>query len=157
MNYSIFFAALRTQVFDTIVRLMIESAAGSDYNVRINTSQVLSPFSSLGLTMDLIGSQRPVCYKVVADFDDVYKGEDVPLRLSPRSMQISFMIKTGHGWGVLGALFKVIPDLSPAYVASYLLEKKMSKELAIFKQCSLALPPELEQRARSEHERLGRQ
>ena len=157
MNYSIFFSALKNQAFDTILRLMIESAAGSDYSVKTATLAVLSPVSSLGLTMELIGSQRPVCYKIVADLDEVYAGEEVALHLSPHRMKIDFMAKTGHGWGILGGLFRVIPDLSPAYITSYLLEKKLSRELALFKQCSLALTPELEEVARSEHERLAKQ
>lgn len=141
MNYHIRFTAKNNSNFDTILRLFIESAQESDYMVQTVAHKVLSPYSSIMLEVMLIGSSKQTHNDVVADFDCVYKGETKSIMLNPNVLGIRQNPAFSHRWAVAGAVFKIVPDLSPAYITSYLLENKLTEELSYFKLCSSAQLP----------------
>jgi hypothetical protein len=154
MNYDITLYALNNSAFDTIIRLLIESAEGSDYKVKTYAGKVLSPMSSIAFSLYLEGSSNPEAFKLSLDVDDVAETGMDAVYISPS--RIGLGIERGkHHWGIAGTLFRVVPDLSPAYITSYLLDKKMNREMALFKQySSLALSPELEQAIEAERKRV---
>ncbi len=141
MNYNIRFCGLMCKSFDTIMRLMIESARESDYLVTTVTRPLLAPYSVIMAEMQMVGSSKKDLMKIVVDFDDVYTGEAVAMHLTPKAMDIDQADDQCHYWGVAGGLFKIIPDISPAYITSYLIDQNMNAELAMFKQYTLVSLP----------------
>lgn len=141
MNYNVRFCSLLNDSFDTVIRLMIESAREADYMVHTYTDRVLSPHSTIMLEMQIIGSSRKDLIDVVLDFDGIYTGDPVEIHITPKLLDLPRTETCSHYWGVAGSLFRVVPDLSPAYVTSYLLDKNMSAELAVYKQYTMTSLP----------------
>ena len=141
MNYNVLFCGLMCKTFDTIMRLIIESAKESDYLVNIITRPLLAPYSVISAEMNLVGSAKKDMVKIVIDYDNVYIGGQVDIHLTPKIMGSAQSDDQCHYWGVIGGLLKIISDISPAYITSYLIEQNMSAELAIFKQYTLVSLP----------------
>jgi hypothetical protein len=129
------------KTFDTIMRLMIESARESDYLVTTVTKPLLAPYSVIAAEMRLVGSSKKDITKIVIDYDSVYTGEPVAMHLTPKIMDTDQTDDQCHYWGVIGGLFKIISDISPACITSYLIDKNMNAELAIFKQYTIVSLP----------------
>ncbi len=152
MNYNIKICSLLNGTFDTVTRLLIESAREADYVVNTYASKVCSSFSSIKLEMHLIGSSRKDMIDAVLDFDSVYTGPKSEIHITPLLLDLSRSATGKHYWGVAGTLFRIVPDLSPAYVTSYLLDKNLSDELALYKQYSTAsLPLHLQEAIAAKH------
>ena len=141
MNYNIFFCGLMCKTFDTIMRLLIESAKESDYLVSTIAKPLLTPYSVIAVETYMVGSSKKERVKIVVDYDNVYTGEPVAIHLTPRIMGVDQTDDQCHYWGVIGGLFKIISDMSPAYITSYLIDQNMNAELAIFKQYTLVSLP----------------
>jgi hypothetical protein len=141
MNYNIRLCGLINESFDVVARLIIESAKEADYMVRTYSSRVLAPASTIMLDMQLVGSAHKDPIDIVLDLDDVYCAEPVELHISPIALDLPKSGTYTHYWGVAGSLFRVVSDLSPAYVTSYLLDANMNTELAIFKQHTMTSLP----------------
>lgn len=141
MNYHIIFCGLLGTTFDTVFKLILESAREADYLVKTYAMPVKSAYSSLIIDAMFQGSAKKEPLEIVVDFDCVYNGEPRELHLHPLTLDIPFEDSMIHYWGVAGSLCKVIPDLSTAYITSYLLENDMSKELSLFKKHTLTSLP----------------
>jgi len=141
MNYNVIFCGFMCATFDSIMRLMIESAKEADYLVTTVTKQLLSPHSVITAEMRLVGSSRKELMKIVIDYDNVYISEPVATHLTPKTMCTEQKDDQCHYWGVIGGLFKIITDISPAYITSYLIDNNMNAELAVFKQYTLVSLP----------------
>ncbi|MDR2869127.1 MAG: hypothetical protein LBV04_01630 [Deferribacteraceae bacterium] len=146
MNYCLIFCGYRNEIFDTVVRLMLESARESDYLLSTKTQELRAPYSSLALSAKLVGSARPEVLTVILDFDHVYVEQPVidskpTVILSPKKLGIEMKDDSLHYWGVAGAILKIISDLSPAYVTSYLIDKDMNDEMNLFKKHSVTSLP----------------
>ena len=137
MNYNILFCGFMCKTFDTIMRLMIESARGSDYLVTTVTKPLMAPYSVITAEMRMVGSSKKELVKIVIDYDNVYIGEPIAMHLTPKIMGTEQTDDQCHYWGVIGGLFKIITDMSPAYITSYLIDQNMNAELAVFKQYTL--------------------
>jgi hypothetical protein len=144
MNYRIRFCSKISETFDTIMKLVIETAAEADYAVKTYSEKSYAPFSSILLNMHFIGSAKKKPIEAVLDFDSVYIGNPVDIYISPKQLAIPY--DGLHYWGVAGTVFRIIGDLSPALVTNYLLEKGKDKELVVFKQYSLkSLPTNIQE------------
>ena len=141
MNYNVFFCGLMCKTFDTLMRLIIESVRESDYLVSTVTRPLFAPHSVIAVEMSMVGSAKKDWTAIVVDYDNVYIGEPVVMHLMPKIMGVGQLDDQRHYWGVIGGLFKIISDISPAYISSYLIEHNMSAELAIFKQYTLVSLP----------------
>ncbi|MDR2104250.1 MAG: hypothetical protein LBP51_00680 [Deferribacteraceae bacterium] len=139
MNYTIHFCSKLSSAFDTVMKLAVETASEADYATKIYTSQSYSPFSSIMLDIHFIGSAKKKAIEAVLDFDGVYIGKSVSLYISPKIIDIAY--DGLHYWGIAGTLFKIIGDLSPALITSYLLKTNRERELSVFKQFSLKSLP----------------
>ena len=141
MNYKALFCGLMCKTFDTIMRLIIESAREADYLVSTVTRPLLAPYSVISSEMSLVGSAKKDLLRIVVDYDNVYIGASADIRLTPKIMGVAQSDDQRHYWGVAGGLLKIVSDISPAYITSYLIERNMSAELAIFKQYTLVSLP----------------
>jgi hypothetical protein len=141
MNYSLIFCGYRNKIFDIVVRLMLESAKESDYLLTTYAQEINAPYSPLALSAKLIGSSRPEILQVIVDFDHVYVDQQAAVLLNPRKLGIEMTDSCLHYWGVAGSLLKIVSDLSPAYVTSYLLDKGMNDEMSLFKKHSVTSLP----------------
>ncbi|MDR2884942.1 MAG: hypothetical protein LBV09_07520 [Deferribacteraceae bacterium] len=148
MNYNIKLCGRRSTegTFDKIAKLIIESASMSHYVVTVYPRMALAPYSTLMLEFDIVGSSKKDIVTATIDCDNGYIGSPVDIYLNPDVLDIERTDDLSHYWGMAGTLFKIIPDLSPAYFTSYLLDNKQNKELALFKQYSLiSLPPQMQE------------
>ncbi len=86
--------------------------------------------------------------------DDVAESGMDAVYISPSRIGLGIE-NSKHQWGIAGTLFRVVPDLSPAYISSFLMDKKMNREQALFKQySSISLPAELEREIADERTRV---
>ena len=65
---------------------------------------------------------------------------DKAITIAPSTLETEPLPDAVHYWKSMGAVFKIISDLSPAYVTGYLLEKNMKKELEAFNSSLSRLP-----------------
>lgn len=140
MNYRLILGGYRFTVFDECIKLLIHSAKESDYITQVVGTQGLSPVSPNIITLYLTGSAKKTYNDIVVDFDNIFKSEVSGISLNPDVLSLDSEPNGSHYWGIMGALCKVISDISPAYVTGYLLEKNLKKELDIFTKFSSQLP-----------------
>ncbi len=140
MNYRIMTGGYRFKTFDTCVKLLIYSAKESDYIISVRGRAGLSPASPSLRSVLLTGSSKKTYNGITLDFDGIFGNDSDGIILNPEILGLDAEPSACHYWGMLGALCKVISDVSPAYVTGYLLEKNMKKELEIFTKFSSQLP-----------------
>lgn len=140
MNYRIIIGGYRFKTYDECVKLLIYSARESDYITGVRGRAGSSPASPRLCALFLTGSSKKVYNDIVLDFDGVFKNGAQGIMLSPEILGIEADPSAVHYWGMLGALCKVISDISPAYVTGYLLERNMKKEQEAFMRFSNQLP-----------------
>lgn len=140
MNYSIMLGGYRFQTLDMCIKLFMHSAKESDYIVRVRGKAGLSPASPKLCSISLTGSSKKAYNDITLDFDGVFGNNVKGILLNPEILGLDAEPVASHYWGMLGALCKVISDVSPAYVTGYLLEKNMKKELEMFTKFSSQLP-----------------
>lgn len=140
MNYKLIIGGYRFKTFDECIKLLIYSAKESDYITQVKGFQGLSPVSPNVINLYLTGSTKKVYNDIVLDFDNIFKDEYAGIVLNSEVLGIDVEPNGLHYWGIVGALCKVISDISPAYVTGYLLEKNLKKELDLFTKFSSQLP-----------------
>ena len=131
MNYRIFLNGYRFSTYDDCIKLLIYSAEQSDYIVDIEGFEKTTPYSPAKNYILLKGSSKEIYSDIIIDFDNllINANYDKAITISPSTLETS-----------IGAVFKIISDLSPAYVTGYLLEKNMKKELEAFNLSLSRLP-----------------
>ena len=134
MNYRIFLAGHMFQTYHDCIKLLTYSASQSDYVVDIEGFEKNTPYSPLKNYILLKGSSKNIYSDIVIDFDDLVGSveNDKTITVSPSTLEADPTPDAIHYWKAMGAVFKIISDLSPAYVTGYLLEKNMKKELEAF-------------------------
>lgn len=145
MNFRLNISGYRFARFDDCVKFISYSANQSDYVVSSRGYCRLSPFSPYLNEIKLIGSAKQNYRDIVLDMDNVIEKSfgDVAF-LSPEILEIKIEPDGSHYWGMLGAFFKLVGDISPAYVTGFLLENHMKKELEIFNNLYTCLPAPLQ-------------
>ncbi len=142
MNYRIFLSGHRFETYHSCVKLLSYTASQSDYVVDIEGFAKSTPYSPIRNNMLLKGSSKDIYSDIIIDFDDLVK-ENIKrksINISPSTLEIEPLPDAVHYWKAMGAVFKVISDLSPAYITGYLLEKNMKKELEAFNSSLSRLP-----------------
>lgn len=134
MNYRIFLAGHMFQTYHDCIKLLTYSASQSDYVVDIEGFEKNTPYSPLKNYILLKGSSKNIYSDIVIDFDDLVGsvGDDKTITVSPSTIEAEPAPDAVHYWKAMGVVFKIISDLSPAYITGYLLEKNMKKELEAF-------------------------
>lgn len=142
MNYRIFLNGYRFATYDSCIKLLIYSAEQSDYIVDIEGFEKYTPFAPAKNNILLRGSSREIYSDIIVDFDNllINANDNRTIIISPSTLEINALPDTLHYWSAMGAVFKIISDLSPAYVTGYLLEKNMKKELEAFNSSLSRLP-----------------
>lgn len=141
MNFRLTMSGCRFNNFDDCVKFISYSASQSDYIVSVEGFKRLTPFSPYFNRIELTGSSKKVYKDIILDMDDIFiKSPNGNIFLSPEILELSVTESGVHYWGMLGALFKIVGDISPAYVTGFLLEKGMKKELDIFTKLYSSLP-----------------
>ena len=142
MNYRIFLAGHMFQTYHDCIKLLTYSASQSDYMVDIEGFEKNTPYSPLKNYILLKGSSKNIYSDIVIDFDDLVGsvGDDKTITVSPSTIEAEPAPGAVHYWKAMGAVFKIISDLSPAYITGYLLEKNMKKELEAFNSSLGRLP-----------------
>lgn len=146
MNFRLIVSGYRFGCFDDCVQLISYSAGQSDYIVSIKGFKRLSPFSPYLNEINLTGSAKKYYKEIILDMDGVITNapKHKNIFLTPDMLELSPYPDCVHYWGMLGALFKIVGDISPAYVTGFLLEKNMKKELETFTSLSSYLPAALQ-------------
>lgn len=145
MNFRLNMSGCRFARFDDCVKFISYSAHQSDYIVSVKGYKRLSPFSPYYNEIKLNGSAKQTYKDIILDMDNVIEkcfGNDA--FLSPEILEIKIEPDGSHYWGMLGAFFKIVGDISPAYVTGFLLENHMKKELEIFNNLYSGLPAPLQ-------------
>ena len=134
MNYRIFLNGYRFSTYDDCIKLLIYSAEQSDYIVEIEGFEKTTPYSPSKNYIILKGSSKEIYSDIIIDFDDllINANYDKAITIAPSTLETEPLPDAVHYWKSMGAVFKIINDLSPAYVTGYLLEKNMKKELEAF-------------------------
>ena len=142
MNYRIFLVGHMFQTYHDCIKLLTYSASQSDYVVDIEGFEKNTPYSPLKNYILLKGSSKNIYSDIVIDFDDLVGsvGDDKTITVSPSTIEAEPAPDAVHYWKAMGVVFKIISDLSPAYVTGYLLEKNMKKELEAFNGSLSRLP-----------------
>lgn len=142
MNYRIFLAGHMFQTYHDCIKLLTYSASQSDYVVDIEGFEKNTPYSPLKNYILLKGSSKNIYSDIVIDFDDLVGsvGDDKTITVSPSTIEAEPAPDAVHYWKAMGVVFKIISDLSPAYITGYLLEKNMKKELEAFNGSLSRLP-----------------
>lgn len=142
MNYRIFLAGHMFQTYHDCIELLTYSASQSDYVVDIEGFEKNTPYSPLKNYILLKGSSKNIYSDIVIDFDDLVGsvGDDKTITVSPSTIEAEPAPDAVHYWKAMGVVFKIISDLSPAYITGYLLEKNMKKELEAFNSSLGRLP-----------------
>lgn len=142
MNYRIFLAGYRFKTYDDCIKLLSYSASKSDYIVDIEGLERNTPYSPQKNYMLLKGSSKNIYSDIIIDFDDLVGNieNSKTIAVSPSTLEIDQTPDAVHYWRAIGAVFKIISDLSPAYVTGYLLENNMKKELEAFNSSLSRLP-----------------
>ena len=142
MNYRIFLAGHMFQTYHDCIKLLTYSASQSDYVVDIEGFEKNTPYSPLKNYILLKGSSKNIYSDIVIDFDDLVGsvGDDKTITVSPSTIEADPTPDAVHYWKAMGVVFKIISDLSPAYITGYLLEKNMKKELEAFNSSLGRLP-----------------
>ncbi len=142
MNYRIFLNGYRFSTYDDCMKLLIYSAEQSDYIVDIEGFEKTTPYSPAKNYILLKGSSKEIYSDIIIDFDNllINANYDKAITISPSTLETSPLPDAVHYWMSIGAVFKIISDLSPAYVTGYLLEKNMKKELEAFNLSLSRLP-----------------
>ena len=142
MNYRIFLAGYRFKTYDDCIKLLTYSASQSDYLVDIEGFESTTPYSLYKDYILLKGSSKNIYSDIVIDFDELIEniGSEKTITVSPSTLETEPAPDAIHYWKAMGAVFKIISDLSPAYVTGYLLEKNMKKELEAFNGSLSRLP-----------------
>lgn len=142
MNYRIFLAGYRFKTYDDCIKLLTYSASQSDYLVDIEGFERNTPYSPFKNYILLKGSSKNIYSDIVIDFDELIEnvGSEKTITVSPSTLETEPAPDAVHYWKAMGAVFKIISDLSPAYVTGYLLEKNMKKELEAFNGSLSRLP-----------------
>ena len=142
MNYRIFLAGHMFQTYHDCSKLLTYSASQSDYVVDIEGFEKNTPYSPLKNYILLKGSSKNIYSDIVIDFDDLVGsvGDDKTITVSPSTIEAEPAPDAVHYWKAMGVVFKIISDLSPAYITGYLLEKNMKKELEAFNSSLGRLP-----------------
>lgn len=142
MNYRIFLAGNMFQTYHDCIKLLTYSASQSDYVVDIEGFEKNTPYSPLKNYILLKGSSKNIYSDIVIDFDDLVGsvGDDKTITVSPSTIEAEPAPDAVHYWKAMGVVFKIISDLSPAYITGYLLEKNMKKELEAFNSSLGRLP-----------------
>ncbi len=142
MNYRIFLAGHMFQTYHDCIKLLTYSASQSDYVVDIEGFEKNTPYSPLKNYILLKGSSKNIYSDIVIDFDDLVGsvGDDKTITVSPSTIEAEPAPDAVHYWKAMGVVFKIISDLSPAYITGYLLEKNMKKELEAFNSSLGRLP-----------------
>ncbi len=142
MNYRIFLNGYRFSTYDDCIKLLIYSAEQSDYIVEIEGFEKTTPYSPSKNYIILKGSSKEIYSDIIIDFDDllINANYDKAITIAPSTLETEPLPDAVHYWKSMGAVFKIISDLSPAYVTGYLLEKNMKKELEAFNSSLSRLP-----------------
>ncbi len=142
MNYRIFLSGHRFETYHNCVKLLSYTASQSDYIVDIEGFELNTPYSPIQNRILLKGSSKDIYSDIIIDFDDlvVKNIKERSITVSPSTLEIEPLPDAVHYWRAMGAVFKIISDLSPAYVTGYLLEKNMKKELEAFNSSLSRLP-----------------
>lgn len=142
MNYRIFLNGYRFSTYDDCIKLLIYSAEQSDYIVSIKGFEKTTPFSPSKNHILLKGSSKEIYSDIIIDFDNllINTNYDNAITIAPSTLETDPFPDAVHYWKSMGAVFKIINDLSPAYVTGYLLEKNMKKELEAFNSYLSRLP-----------------
>lgn len=142
MNYRIFLSGYRFSVYDDCIKLLVYSAEQSDYIVEIEGFEKDTPFSPSKNYILLKGSSKDIYSDIIIDFDNLLidANNDKTIIISPNTLETEPLPDAFHYWKSMGAVFKIINDLSPAYITGHLLEKNMKKELEAFNSSLSRLP-----------------
>lgn len=141
MNYTLISSGYRFKIYEECSKLLLYSASQSDYIIDIESYERLSPYSPVKNTITLTGSSKKNYQPIIMDFDGIIK-TTIPnaIILSPSNVELPSTPDCIHYWAIMGSIFKIINDLSPAYVTGYLLERNMKKELEVFNTYLSRLP-----------------
>lgn len=140
MNFTVVFIGLKKEPFDTCVKWFIHTAMESDYRIETVSWHKKTPVSPYEVSVKLIGSSKSAYLPVLVDFDNIAESDTIDTVISPITLEMEYTSSGLHYWGALGALFKIITDISPAYVTGFLLQKKLDAEMKMFKQFTSQLP-----------------
>ena len=141
MNYTLIASGYRFKTYEECSKLLLYSASQSDYVIDIESYERLSPYSPVKNIINLTGSSKKVYQPIIIDFDSVIKTSvENAIILSPSTTELTSTPDCIHYWAIMGSIFKIINDLSPAYVTGYLLERNMKKELEVFNTFLSRLP-----------------
>ena len=142
MNYRIFLAGHRFQTYHDCIKLLTYSASQSDNVLDIEGFEKNNPSSTIKNHILLKGSSKNIYSDIVIDFDDLVGSveNDKTITVSPSTLEADPTPDAVHYWKAMGVVFKIISDLSPAYITGYLLEKNMKKELEAFNSSLGRLP-----------------
>lgn len=142
MNFRIFTTGKNFKVYDQCIKLLVYSAEQSDYIVKIKGFHRNGHCSAKTNEILLKGSSKDTFVNIVIDYDGIVTDTkyEKTIVISPESLELFANPEGYHYWASIGALFKIINDLSPAYVTGYLLENNYKKEMESFNSCLTKLP-----------------
>ena len=120
MNYRIFLNGYRFSTYNDCIKLLIYSAEQSDYIVDIEGFEKTTPYSPAKNYILLKGSSKEIYSDIIIDFDNllINANYDKAITISPSTLETSPLPDAVHYWMSIGAVFKIISDLSPAYVTA---------------------------------------
>lgn len=142
MNYRIFLSGYRFSTYDDCIRLLVYSAEQSDYLVDIEGFGQSTPYAPYRNYITLKGSSKHIYNDIIVDFDNllINTSNDKAITISPNTLETDPSPDAICYWKAMGAVFKIINDLSPAYITGFLIEKNMKKELEAFNTSLSRLP-----------------
>lgn len=142
MNYRLIIAGKYSAVYDECLKLLIYTAKESDYILDIKSQEKLCPQSPNVHIIEMQGNKNKDYHNIYIDFDELISPEESSkgILLSPATLAINHTPNGIHYWAVISVVFKVITDISPAYILGYLLEKNKKRENEYFDALSTSIP-----------------
>lgn len=142
MNYRLIIAGKYANIYDECLKLLIYTAKESDYILNIESQEKLCPQSPNVNIVEMQGNKNKEYYNIYLDFDELISPEETSkgILLSPATLGVNHTENGFHYWSIISIIFKVIKDISPAYILGYLLEKNKKRENEYFEALSSSIP-----------------
>ena len=125
---------IHRELMELITKLLLESFNNSDYITKIYSRKPENPYYPLFLEIFVNGSLQKKTTQIVIDFDNIVMSNIIDkIYISCDTLKLKLHPKGNHYWTIMGKLITVVKDVSPAYIAGYLISDKKNDELSSFR------------------------
>lgn len=134
LNFNIFLTGIHRNLLELVTKLLLESFTNSDYMTKIYSRKPENPYYPLLFEIIVRGSLQQKTKNIIIDFDNVVMSDRTnETYISCETLDLKLYPDGEHYWPMIGSLINIIKDVSPAYIAGYLLSNKKNDELLNFR------------------------